>query len=100
MQTVQHTSAHLGIEILSKTGGGAIHGLIKSALAVKETRKARKMEHLSKQTEGLVGFSRTKANRKITKAWTEAAAGTSGSLGVGLIGAGVGQVHVYVKSKE
>ena len=83
----------MGIEILSKTGGGAIHGLIKSVLAIRETRKARKMEILSKETEGLVGFSRTRANRKITKAWTEAAAGTSGSLGAGLIGAGIGQVR-------
>ena len=95
LQAVQHASAHLGIEILSKTGGGAIHGLIKGTLAARETRKARKMENLSKENEGLVGFSRTMANRKITRAWTEAAAGTSGSIGIGLIGAGVGQVYIF-----
>ena len=61
-------------------------------MAANETRKARRAEKLSKKTDGLVGFSRTMANRKVTKAWTEAAAGTCGSVGIGLIGAGVGQV--------
>jgi len=75
---------------ISHVGGGALHGLISGSIATHQTRKARRKEKIFAKTGGLKGFSRTKANKNVTKNWSGAVAGTGGSIGMGLAGASVG----------
>ena len=70
-----------------------MYGAVAAYVATHQTRKARRKEKLFEKTGGLTGFSRTKANKEITKNWSSAVAGTSGSVGLGLAGAAAGTVR-------
>ena len=70
--------------------------MISGAIAGNKTRKARQREKLFGETGGLKGFSRTRANREVTKTWSGAVAGTGGSIGMGMGGAIVGQVGLVL----
>ena len=90
---------HAAAEGLAHVGGGALHAAISGSIATHKTRKARRMEKLFGKTGGLDGFSRTKANKEVTKNWSGAVAGTGGSIGMGLGGAAVGTVTYHLLSK-
>ena len=100
---LKHTLVHSGQEVfgvalsasatgLAHAGGFALHGVVAGSIATHQTRKARRREKLFAKSGGLAGFSRTKANKEVTKNWSGAVAGTGGSIGMGLGGAAVGQV--------
>ena len=82
--TFGHAAAHVG--------GVALHGAVAGGLAAHKTVKNRRKEKLFDKTGGLSGFSRTKANKEVTKVWSGAAVGTSGSLAGTAAGAAVGTV--------
>ena len=77
-------------------GGGVLHGAISSAVATHKTLKNKRKVKLYDKTGGLSGFSRTKAKREITKDWTGAAVGTSGSIAGGIAGGAVGTVITFL----
>ena len=77
---------------LAHAGGAALHGVVAGGLAAHKTVKNRRKEKLFAKTGGLSGFSRTKANKEVTKAWSGAAVGTSGSVAGALAGGAVGTV--------
>lgn len=84
--------AELGLGGIDGLGLGAA---VSTALATKDTVKARRKERLFEKTGGLSGSSRTNANKKITKTWTGAVAGTTtGFLGGATTGALIGQVNL------
>ena len=89
---------HAAAGMWAHAAGGALHGVISGSLAANETRKTRRKERAFERTEGLKGFSRTKANKEVTKTWSSAVAGTGGSIGMGLMGAGVGQVYYHLQN--
>ena len=76
-------------------GGAVLHGAISSGVATHKTIKNKRKVKLYEKTEGLSGFSRTKAKREMTKDWSGAAVGTSASIAGGLAGASVGTVKYY-----
>ena len=76
-------------------GGAVLHGAISSGVATHKTIKNKRKVKLYEKTEGLSGFSRTKAKREITKDWSGAAVGTSASIAGGMAGAAVGSVMYY-----
>ena len=92
LKTFEEFFSHGLIEAAAHVGGAALHGVVASGIATHQTRKARRKEKLFEKTGGLTGFSRTKANKEVTKNWSSAVAGTSGSVGLGLAGASVGTV--------
>ena len=73
-------------------GGAVLHGAIATGIASHKTVKNRRKEKLFEKTGGLSGFSRTKANKEVTKDWSAAAVGTSGSIGGMVGGAAIGTV--------
>ena len=85
--------SHGAIHAVAIGGGAALHGAIASGVATHKTVKNRRKEKLHEKTGGLSGFSRTKANKEVTKDWSAAAVGTSGSVGGMLGGAAVGTVN-------
>ena len=78
--------------IMKEAGGDILHGAIATGVASHKTVKHRRKEKLFKKTGGLSGFSRTKANKEITKAWSEAVVGTGSSVGGTFGGAAIGTV--------
>ena len=78
-------------------GGGVLHGAISSGVATHKTKKNRRKLKLHENTLGLSGYSKTKANREITKDWSGAAAGTGASVAGGMAGAAVGTV-IHLKN--
>ena len=80
---------------LAMFGGAVLHGAISSGVATHKTIKNKRKVKLYEKTEGLSGFSRTKAKREITKDWSGAAVGTSASIAGGMAGAAVGSVMYY-----
>ena len=81
------------VHTLAHAAGGLLHGAMASAQATHETRKSRRREKLFAKSGGLKGFSRTKANKEVTKSWSGAVAGTGGSIGMGMAGAAAGSVR-------
>ena len=79
-----------------KAPGPVIDVVMGAGEAGVATYQHRTKENKYNETGGVKGFSRTRANRKITKEWTSAATGTAGGLGsAALLGSGaamVGQV--------
>ena len=73
-------------------GGIAMQSVVATGVASHQTVKHRRQEKLYKKTGGLAGFSRTKANREVTKTWSEAVVGTSTSVGGTFGGAAIGTV--------
>ena len=88
-----HSLGHAAAGLWAHAAGGALHGVIAGSLAANKTRKTRRREKVFGKTGGLSGFSRTKANKEVTETWSGAVAGTGGSISMGLMGAGVGQVN-------
>ena len=80
-----------------KAIGPIIDTVMGTAEAGVATYQHRKKESDYNETGGVKGFSRTRANRKITKEWSSAATGTAGGLGsaalLSSVAAGVGQVN-------
>ena len=89
VQTVGHATA----TTVAHAGGIAMHGVLATGLASHKTVKHRRKEKLFKKTGGLSGFSRTKANREVTKTWSEAVVGTGSSVGGTFGGAAIGTVR-------
>ena len=79
-------------KIAEHAGGIAIQSVVATGVASHKTVKHRRQEKLYKKTGGLAGFSRTKANREVTKTWSEAVVGTSSSVGGTFGGAAIGTV--------
>ena len=93
LHTFSGVFGHGVIHATAQFGGGALHGAVAASVATHKTRKARRKEKMFEKTGGLTGFSRTKANKEITKNWSSAVAGTGGSVGLGLAGAAAGTVR-------
>ena len=85
--------SHATTHVLAQAGGGAMHAVVAGSIATHKTRKARHKEKVFLETGGLHGYSRTKANRSVAQTWSAAIAGTSGSIGMGIGGAAVGQAN-------
>jgi len=87
IHAAEHGVKH-GLEILAPelagagahVFGGALHGIIASIGAGVATSKARKKEKVSKDTEGLKGYSRTRGNKEVSANWSKAAVGTGASI--------------------
>merc|ERR1711974_37691 len=64
------------------------------------TYQHRTKEKKYDETGGVKGFSRTRANRKITKEWTSAATGTAGGIGSAVVltagAATIGQMAIPI----
>ena len=99
LHTFSDVFGHGVLHATAQFGGGALYGAVAAYVATHQTRKARRKEKLFEKTGGLTGFSRTKANKEITKNWSSAVAGTSGSVGLGLVGAAAGTVRWCCKFK-
>ena len=81
--------------VAAQFGGAVLHGAISSGVATHKTIKNKRKVKLYEKTQGLSGFSRTKAKREMTKDWSGAAVGTSASIAGGIAGASVGTVIYY-----
>ena len=71
----------LAKEIGEKAAGPIVDVVVGTGEAGIATYQHRGKEKIYDESGGLKGFSRTRANRKITKAWTSAAASTAGGIG-------------------
>ena len=99
VEAVGHSVVHTGVEItahgMALGAGGALHAVVATGMASHATHKARGKEKTYESSGGLKGFSRTRANKEVTKTWTGAAAGTGAAVGMGIGGAMVGQVGFH-----
>merc|ERR1712038_424301 len=90
-------SPQLAKSIGSKAAGPVIDVVMGAGEAGVATYQHRTKEKKYDETGGVKGFSRTRANRKITKEWTSAATGTAGGIGSAVVltagAATIGQVH-------
>ena len=69
-------------KVIGKNATGPVIDVVMGAgEAGVATYQHRTKENKYNETGGVKGFSRTRANRKITKEWTSAATGTAGGLG-------------------
>ena len=92
-RAIEETLSELfGQNLLALTGGAVLTGAIATGIASHKTAKNRRKEKLFEKTGGLSGFSRTKANKEVTKNWSAAAVGTSVSIGGMAGGAALGTV--------
>ena len=98
-QGAAQEAALQGYQALGYAGHGALDGLglgaaVSTVMATRDTVKARRKQRLFEKSGGLMGSSRTKANKEITKTWSGAVVGTaSGTAGGMAAGAVIGQVQ-------
>ena len=89
-----HAFGHAFGHAAAHVGGVALHGAIATGIASHKTVMNRRKEKLFEKTGGLSGFSRTKANKEVTKDWSAATAGTGAAIGATMGGAAIGTVCV------
>ena len=89
-----HAFGHAFGHAAAHVGGVALHGAIATGIASHKTVVNRRKERLFEKTGGLSGFSRTKANKEVTKDWSAATAGTGAAIGATMGGAAIGTVCV------
>ena len=89
-----HAFGHAFGHVAAHVGGAALHGAIATGIASHKTVMNRRKERLFEKTGGLSGFSRTKANKEVTKDWSAATAGTGAAIGTAAGGAAIGTVCV------
>jgi len=93
-------SPQLAKSIGSKAAGPVIDVVMGAGEAGVATYQHRTKEKKYDETGGVKGFSRTRANRKITKEWTSAATGTAGGIGSAVVltagAATIGQMAIPI----
>ena len=102
LPTIQFNKLHQGSAqeaVIQGIALGTFEGIglgaaVSTVMATRDTVKARRQQRLFEKSGGLMGSSRTKANKEITKTWSGAVAGTaSGAAGGMAAGAVIGQVQ-------
>ena len=79
-----HLVAYTITQSVAQGSAGVVHMGVAAAMAAQETKHIRHKEETHKKTGGLRGFSRARGKKEVAKAWTGAAAGSVGSVGVGV----------------
>ena len=87
-------------DVVGTIVGPVAHGAVNTLIAGRETKKCRRREKLYASTKGLKGFSRSKANKDVTKAWSGAVAGTGGGLAGGAVGGAIGGQVSYSRKYQ
>ena len=90
IHTLEVSAGKIAATHMAHLAGGSVHGVLAAGVAAQKTGKARKKEKDFKTTGGLKGFSRTRANKEVTKTWSGAVVGTGASISGGMASAGVG----------